>query len=140
MTEARIANFRGVLPSDNHLYPTESWNAQYEVSGVKIHDWRISIIHLEDGRWATNGFAWNIAAGVDCHGDPCVFPTREKAIRASAADLIARARYRMSLEPGMTYYASPEQGALVRDWARRVVERETRGRKRQMDLFGGVAA
>ncbi|SMC32647.1 hypothetical protein SAMN06297251_10161 [Fulvimarina manganoxydans] len=143
MTEARtprIANFRGVLPCNNFLYPTESWNAQHEVPEVKFHDWRMFVIHLEDGRWATNGFVWNIAAGVDQHGDPCVFPNRSKAIRASAAALVARARYRMGLEPGMTYHASSEQGALVIDWARRVVERETKGRTRQMDLFGGVAA
>lgn len=56
------------------------------------HPSHIAIVALADGRWSTEGTTYGVEANEDCYGRPCVFPTREKALRHAVARFIRQCR------------------------------------------------
>lgn len=95
-----IARVDGARPYNGYLWPTESWWAYNEFGHHGFSGrFHFGIIALNDGRYATEGFVWQIEAnsddprGVrDRPGRPVVFDTRDQAIRIAAARFIRLCR------------------------------------------------
>jgi hypothetical protein len=79
----------GRRPYNHYLWPTEDWwlshEDQFRNLGGMFH---FGVIHLWDGTFATDGEVWCIAKNVNIYGQPCVYKSRETAIRVSAARMI----------------------------------------------------
>lgn len=84
LTEPRRAD--GTLPFNNYLWPTESWWLGYEQKGF-CDRWHFGYVALADGRFSVEGSTFAINRN-ETNGLPCVFNTREQAIRVSAARMI----------------------------------------------------
>lgn len=84
----------GVKPRNDHFYPTESWWLWHEHQRFSGR-WHFGIIALADGRFACgkDGSIWSIAENKDYHDLPCVYPTRDRALRTDAARLIRALRW-----------------------------------------------
>lgn len=89
----------GKCAYNHHFWPLEgdAWRVTdpsnprgLQYSGIWPH-W-IFVIALEDGRWSTAGATYEIDENRDCYGRPCVFDSREKAIRYGVARFIRRCR------------------------------------------------
>jgi hypothetical protein len=89
--------------------------------------WRVSgrfhfeVIGLADGRWSTYGSVSSIEKNEDPWGHPCVYGSREKAIRIAAARFIRMCRRarRWSGSDHMT----EEMAARVINWALAIAKR-----------------
>ena len=66
------------MPGKHYSYDACSW---------------IDLVALSDGRFATDGCIYSIERNRDCYDQPCVYPTRTKAIRAAAAHAIRHMRH-----------------------------------------------
>ena len=83
----------GTRPYNYYLWPTESWWVTHQpqfrcVSG----QYHFDFVALADGRFTIDGSVFSIHDNKDCYDRPCVFHTRESAIRHSAARMIRRMR------------------------------------------------
>lgn len=114
----------GARPYNRYLWPTEQWRASDALGHAAAdYEWRIDIIALADGRWATGGFVHEIEQDKVLRGERCCFSTRTAAIRAQAARLIRRAR-------------TAGRPDLIQ-WAQATVKAAT---AEQIDLFERLAA
>lgn len=119
-----IQRVDGRRPYNRYLWPTEQELASDTLGHAAAgHEWRIDIIALANGRWATGGFVHEIERDQVLTGERCCFATRSEAVRAQAARLIRRARRQ-------------GRGDLVQ-WAREAAARLT---DEQPDLFERLAA
>lgn len=84
LTEPRAAD--GTFPFNGYLWPTESWWLGYEQKGFDGR-WHFGYVALADGRFSVEGSTFAINRN-EINGLPCVFNTREQAIRVSAARMI----------------------------------------------------
>ncbi len=84
LTEPRRAD--GTLPCNNYLWPTESWWLGHENRKFDGR-WHFGYVALADGRFSVEGSTFAINRN-EINGLPCVFNTREQAIRVSAARMI----------------------------------------------------
>lgn len=116
----------GTRPSRDtwFLWPTEIWLPEGPLEMWRSR-YRIAIIALADGRWATDGHVYAIESGIDCYRQRCVYPTRSEALRASAARAIRIARYAYwKAGKWDLYMMTPRMYAMLVGWAREVVARE----------------
>ncbi len=91
-----IKRVDGKPPYNGHLWPLEkdSWWLGHEHRRFSGR-WHLSVVGLNDGRYATTGCVYHIQKNSDpCEKEaqPCVFATRAQAIRVSAARLIETMR------------------------------------------------
>lgn len=125
-----IARADGVRPFNHYLWPTESWWA-YDEFGHRGFSglFHFGIIALNDGRFATNGFIWQIEANnndaLGVRGRPVVFETREKAIRIAVARFIRLCRWATSWE-GSSDRLTPENSRKAINWALGIAKRPAR--------------
>jgi hypothetical protein len=111
----------GVRPYNRYLWPTESWwpTHQREFYGclLALH---FGFVALADGRYSTAGETYSIKRGLDIYGRPCVYASREAAIRVSGARMIREIRRRVKdrgkyFRPSLT----PEMARAMIEWTRR---------------------
>lgn len=113
----------GVRPWNHYLWPTERWSACEELSDRINGRWAFSIVALADGRFSIEGCVRNIEKN-NYANKPCVFPTRNEAIRIAASRMIRAARW--SRNWGYAYGSlQGHRLAEVINWARKVVAHET---------------
>ena len=85
-----ITNIRGTAFRNGYLWPTESW-ALCRTHPTYFGRWRFGIVALSNGLFAVNGQDYAIRENKD--GSLVNnFPTRDGALRASAARLIREMR------------------------------------------------
>lgn len=116
-----IQSANGTRPYNYYLWPTESWWVTHQQQFRNVYgQYRFGFVALHDGRFTTDGSVFAIKSGLDCYDRPCVFATREAAIRHSAARMIGHMRSAMRSE-------RPEPGNNVEtvqdmiNWTRRAV-------------------
>jgi hypothetical protein len=123
-----IADVDGKRPFNHYLWPTESWWAYDELGhrgfSARFH---FGIIALNDGRFATEGFVWQIEANSDsAHngrpGKPVVFETREKAIRIAVARFIRLCRWATKWH-GTPDYLTLDKSRRAINWALGIAKR-----------------
>lgn len=123
-----IERIDGTRPFNMYLWPTEQWLARDDLGDRWLSfDWRIEIIALADGRFASSGSVRSIEAGFcNIMERRCVFPDRAAAIRAAAAEVIRRARRIRQPDWRRTRLDWREKDIpIVITWARELVARET---------------
>jgi hypothetical protein len=95
--QSTIKRADGTVPYNGYLWPTEDWWPSHTSAFMHINSrYRLKIIALNDGRFATNGMLCCIEQNTDHPyphkddkpGRPVVFPDRITAIRTSAARMI----------------------------------------------------
>lgn len=126
-----LADINGKRPFNRYLWPTESWWAYHEFgySGFSGR-FHFGIIALNDGRWATDGFVWQIEANSDNPfgmgrrpGRPVVFDTREKAVRIAAARFIRLCRASRKWEGLLSDRLTEENCRKAINWALGIAKR-----------------
>ncbi|RUV98296.1 hypothetical protein EOA88_00205 [Mesorhizobium sp. M5C.F.Ca.IN.020.14.1.1] len=125
-----IARADGIRPRNHYLYPTESWWAYHEFGYNGFTGrFHFGIVALNDGRWATDGFVWQIEANsdnalgmADRPGKPVVFATREQAIRIAAARFIRLCRWATKWQ-GTPDYLRLENSRKAINWALSIAKR-----------------
>ena len=125
----------GRRPFNRYLWPTEYWSANQTRACRRLDgDWRIEIIALKGGQWATDGCVWEIERN-DKHGWRVLYDTRKACLRTAAARLIRDARTAAKIIRDGTatwsYQLGSLQGtepALIIAWARQLVTEQTGGR------------
>ena len=97
--EGPIQAADGTRPYNYHLMYTEDWwvTHQPQFHGV-WGQYHFGFVALADGRFSTDGCVFSIQSKQDCYDRPCVFETRESAIRHSAARMIRRMRWALRSE------------------------------------------
>jgi hypothetical protein len=121
--DSPFANIHGTKPYNGYLWPTESWWASRDLQRCIDSRWNFGIVALLDGRFATEGLIWCLRDNNDC-GKPVLFTDRVSCIRASAARMIRDARQSKCWN-GPNYGLSGSRLAMVINWARNVVARES---------------
>lgn len=91
-----IQRLDGRRPFNRYLWPMagDDWWA-YNTPKLRRVSGRFhfSVVALADGRWSTSGSVYSIEENRDCYGYPCVFPTREQAVRVAAARFVRMCRH-----------------------------------------------
>lgn len=115
----------GTLPCNNYLWPTESWWLGHENRKFDGR-WHFGYVALADGRFSVEGSTFAINRN-EINGLPCVFNTREQAIRVSAARMIRVMRAsRHWNDPGGAYGGmTGHELAEAINWTLATVARET---------------
>ncbi|TIN82698.1 hypothetical protein [Mesorhizobium sp.] len=125
-----IARADGTQPSNGYLWPTESWwaNDHFGHRGFTGRH-HFGIVALSDGRWATEGFVYQIEANSDnpfgFHdraGKPVAFATREKALRIAVARFVRLCRWTRRWK-GTPDYLTEENCQKAINWALRIAQR-----------------
>ncbi len=116
----------GVKPFNGYLWPTESWWLGHERRGFDSR-WHFGYVALNDRRFSVEGSVYAIRGNQDGEGRPCVFATREKAIRVSAARMIAVMRASRHWGANAETYGAMSGRKLAEgiNWALAIVARET---------------
>lgn len=127
--DAPIQRADGRRPYNTYLWPTEDWWANRELGHRIDSRWHFGIVALADGRFSTDGCVYSIAEN-NCNGHwekprPCVYATREKAIRVAAGRMIRTARASRRWDGLFTGKLEGADLAAVINWARAIVARET---------------
>ena len=83
----------GRAPFNGYIWPTEQWRASDKLghSIASMYE-RIDVLQLNDGRWSTGLFVFEIEQNRTIAGLQCCFGTRLQAIRAQAARLARRCK------------------------------------------------
>lgn len=121
-----IARADGRRPYNRYLWPTECWAANHTAALHHLpYTWRVEVVHLADGRWATGGHVSEIERDQTYEGARCCFSSREAAVRAQAARMIRLARlWRGSLDYfGRVQLGDADARAIIA-WALTVAEAE----------------
>ena len=109
----------GVKPYNRYLWRTESWYCYDTHEFRNVHSkYNFGIVSLKDGRHCTDGETYSIGKNMNCYDRPCVYDTREEAIRVSAARLIRMLRRDMRCDR-KAYYEKPldrELGEKITHW------------------------
>jgi len=130
-----IERVDGTRPYNHYLWPLpdDQWWANGQLGNRIDSRWHFSVVALKDGRYSVEGSVYSIEDN-DYAGDPVVFPTREKAIRISAARMIRAARWSRNWDwryGGL----NGEKLASVVNWAREIVAKETGKEKPKPRFF-----
>lgn len=128
-----IRDIDGRVPINWHLYFTDWWWANKQFGYSVDSRWNFGIVALSDGRFSTDGSVYSIEND-NCNGHwekprPCVYATRRQAIRVAAARMIRTARASRRWEGLFTGRLEGPRLAMVINWAREIVARETGGSK-----------
>lgn len=112
----------GARPYNMYLWPTESWWPSHDEPEFRTvaSIFHFQCIELADGRFATEGSVYSIASNSDYNDRPCVFATREAAIRHSAARMIQHIRWARSWE-GLDMRLSQDVACKLINWTLRKV-------------------
>lgn len=115
----------GVRPYNHYLWPSESWWPCHDEAKFRTVSPRhnFGIVHLKDGRFATEGTVWSIEENKGSDDRPCVFKTRVAAIRIAAARAIRLARASRAWPYGQAL--DRQRMADVINWYRAIVARES---------------
>lgn len=88
-----IQRLDGRRPYNHYLWPMEGDHFDgHEVDRQCPWGFRISVVALWNGKWSTSGTVESIETNRDCYDRPCVFDTREAALRSSVASFVRRVR------------------------------------------------
>lgn len=115
----------GRRPYNRYLWPMDGdyWfvaSAKSVLVQRMAHPNRIAIVALADGRWTTDGSIHAVEEKLDCYGYPCVFDTREAALRAAVAHFIRTCRAARLWRTGPL---KPHVCAEAINWALDIVRR-----------------
>ncbi|HLP66735.1 MAG TPA: hypothetical protein VK181_04375 [Rhizobium sp.] len=124
-----LRDINGRAPTNDYFYFTDWWWANKQFGYSVDCRWNFGIVALADGRFSVDGCVYAIEKN-NCNGHwekhrPCVYDTREQAIRVAAARLIRIARASRRWTGLFTGKLEGERLALVVNWIRAVVARET---------------
>ncbi len=115
----------GRQPFNGYLWPSESWWLGHEQKSFHCR-WHFGFVALNDGLFSTEGCVYAIQRNEsgEWKGRPCVFATRQTAIRVAAARLIVVMR--ASKDWGHNYGGMCGQKlATAINWVLKIVARET---------------
>lgn len=103
-----LRDITGMKPYNRYLWPTESWQANYEPGWDKLPSvFEMSIVHLADGRFSTSGSVSDIENGT------CVFSSRYEAVTSEMARMI-----RMVTSDASSL--TPNQKGFIINWSQRI--------------------
>jgi hypothetical protein len=120
-----IERLDGRRPYNRYLWPMEGdswWVRESEHLVVQRMAWpnHIAIVALADGQYSTDGSVHAIEENRDCYGGPCIYPTRQAAIRKGVAKFIRHCRHARYWP---TNRITHEQCQLAVNWALAIVAR-----------------
>lgn len=119
----------GRRPYNHYLWPTEWWWANQHFGHSVDARWNFGIVALADGRFSTEGSVYSIDKNNCAFSSekprPCVYETRDQAIRVAAARLIRQARNSRRWQGYGSGKLEGQRLSAVINWIRAVVARET---------------
>lgn len=124
-----LRDINGRSPQNHYFYFTDWWWANKQFGHRIDSRWNFGIVALADGRCSTDGSVYAIQEN-NCNGHwekprPCVYATRDQAIRVAAARTIRTARASRRWDGLFTGKLEGADLAAVINWAREIVARET---------------
>ena len=132
--DSQVLRLDGMRPFNKHLWPLDGdWFWANRDLGRHIDArWNFHVIALADGRWSIDMAVYSIEANdstmhwLTGEGKPrrVVFPTRNAALRASAAKMIRQARNSRRWPANVGGLSDALCGEVI-NWARSTVARET---------------
>lgn len=129
MAESPILCANGLPPDNGHFRPTEWWWANRQFGYTVDSRWNFYVVALADGRFSTDSSVYAIERNnSNWIGEiprPCVFDTREQALRVAAARLIRQARSSRKWPGLFTGKLEGEKLAMVINWTRTIIARQT---------------
>lgn len=115
---------KGRRAFNHYFWPTWQVIAESELPGRWDFRWRLEIVELNDGRFATCGSVHSIERDRTIYERRCNFPDRVSAIRAVAGRLIRVAKASARQWEEWVGGLDEERAATLIHWARCVAARE----------------